>query len=62
MSPLNMSSFKISLHLLGFSWKCGWPVRLSLESPDLTTEAKRTLNKEFPEGLCEPLSGWMMVV
>ena len=46
MSPLNMSSFKISLHLLGFSLKCGWPVRLSLESPDLTTEAKKTLNKE----------------
>lgn len=58
MSPLNMNSFQISLHLLGFSLKCGWSISLSLESPGLTTEGKRTLNKVLPGGLmCD--SQWL---
>lgn len=51
ISLLNMNSFKVSLHLLDFSLKCCWHIRLSLESPGLTTEAKRTFNKELPGGL-----------
>lgn len=53
-----MNSFKVSLHLLGFSLKCCWPIRLSLESPGLTTEAKRTFNKVLLGGLmCD--SQWL---
>lgn len=43
MSPLNMSSFKTPLRLLGFALKCGWTIGLSLEGPGLTKEVKRIL-------------------
>lgn len=53
-----MNSFKVLLHLLSFSLKYCWLIRLSLGSPGLTTEAKRTFNKELPGGLrCE--SQWL---